>query len=118
MTLADAAYRRSARLGECVSLALRHALFEEGHDIGSAEVIADIAGANDLEPPDGVDGAVIVADLEEGRRRGVEGSPHYFVGDVGFFCPALEIAKVGDHLRITSDPVAFESFLSQAFPTA
>lgn len=116
MTLADQAYRRSAQLGECVSLALRHALFEEGHDIGSAEVLADIAGAHDLEPHDGVDGAVIVADLEEGRRRGVQGSPHFFDDDVGFFCPALEIAKVGDHLRITNDPVAFEAFLAQAFP--
>ena len=87
MTLADAAYRRSARLGERVSLALRHALFEEGRDIGSAGVLADIAGSHDLAPPDGVDRAVIAADLEEGRRRGVEGSPHFFVDDVGFFCP-------------------------------
>jgi predicted DsbA family dithiol-disulfide isomerase len=118
MTLADAAYRRSAQLGECVSLALRQALFEEGHDIGSVGVLADIAGAHDLEPPDGVDGAVIVADLEEGRRRGVQGSPHFFVDDVGFFCPALDIAKVDGHLRITNDPVAFESFLSQAFRAA
>lgn len=118
MTLADAAYRRSARLGERVSLALRHALFEEGRDIALADVLADIAGVHDLDAPDAVDRAAIVADWEEGRRRGVQGSPHFFVGDRGFFCPALEIARVGDRLRITSDPVAFESFLTHAFPTA
>ena len=87
MTLADTAYRRSTRLGERVSLALRHALFEEGHDIGSAEVLTDIARAHDLEPPERVDEAMIVADWEEGRRRGVQGSPHFFVDDAGFFCP-------------------------------
>ncbi len=48
----------------------------------------------------------------------MEGSPHFFVDDVGFFCPALDITKVGGHLRITSDPVAFESFLAGAFPAA
>jgi predicted DsbA family dithiol-disulfide isomerase len=116
MTLADAAYRRSARLGERVSLAVRHALFEDRRDISSADVLANIAAAHDLEPPDDVDRAAIVADLEEGRRRGVQGSPHFFVDNDGFFCPALEIARVGDRLRITSDPVAFESFLAHAFP--
>ena len=81
-------------------------------------MLAGIAGAHDLEPPDAVDEAVIVDDLEEGRRRGVQGSPHFFVDNVGFFCPALDIARVGDRLRITSDPVAFEAFLARAFPAA
>jgi predicted DsbA family dithiol-disulfide isomerase len=118
MTLAHVAYRRSPEVGERVSLALRHALFEEGRDIGTAEVLVDVARAHGLEPPGEVDRAEILADWEEGRRRGVQGSPHFFVGDVGFFCPALEIARVGDHLRITSDPVAFESFLAHALPAA
>jgi predicted DsbA family dithiol-disulfide isomerase len=118
MALAHAAYRRSSEVGERVSLALRHTLFEEGRDIGTAEVLVDVARAHGLEPPGEVDRAEILADWEEGRRRGVQGSPHFFVGDVGFFCPALEIARVGDHLRITSDPVAFESFLAHALPAA
>lgn len=117
-TLVDAAYRRSTQLGERVSLAVRAALFEEGRDIGSADVLDDIAAAHGLDPFVGVDRAAIVADWEEGQRRGVQGSPHFFVGDEGFFCPGLEIARVGDHLQISSDPVRFEAFISRAFAAA
>lgn len=118
MALAADAYRRSAPVGERVSLALRHALFEEGRDIAATDVLADIAGAHDLGLPDAVDRAAIVADWEEGRRRGVQGSPHFFVDDEGFFCPALEIERVRDRLQITSDPARFDEFLARAFPAA
>lgn len=116
MTLAAVAYQRNARLGERVSLAVRHALFEEGRDISSADVLAEIATTHGLEPPDGVDRAAIDADREEGQRRGVQGSPHFFVDNAGFFCPALDIERVDGRLRINSDPVAFETFLSRALP--
>lgn len=117
-TLVDVAYRRSTQLGERVSLALRAALFEEGRDIGSADVLDDIATAHGLDPFVGVDRAAILADWKEGRGRGVQGSPHFFVDDEGFFCPGLEIARVGDQLQISSDPVRFEAFMSRAFAAA
>jgi predicted DsbA family dithiol-disulfide isomerase len=118
MDLAAAAYRRSAPLGERVSLALRHALFEEGRDIAATDVLADIAGAHGLGDSDAADRSAVLADWREGQRRGVLGSPHFFVDDESFFCPALEIARVDDRLRITRDTAGFETFLAHAFPAA
>jgi predicted DsbA family dithiol-disulfide isomerase len=115
MTLAAEAYGRDPQLGEQVSLHLRDALFEEGRDIGAPEVVADIAGAHGLDEPVAVDRASIDADWEEGRRRGVEGSPHFFLGSQGFFCPSLEIERVDGHLQIGFDPTRFEEFAARAF---
>ncbi len=113
-TLVGAAYARGPELGERVSLAVRDALFEEGRDISAIEVLDDIATAHGLEPFVAVDRAAIVDDWEEGKRRGVLGSPHFFVGDEGFFCPGLDIKRVGEHRRIKADPVRFEAFLAHA----
>jgi predicted DsbA family dithiol-disulfide isomerase len=118
LALAAAAYRSSAERGEEVSLALRHALFEEGRNIASDDVLAEIARTHDLAQPDAEDHAAIFADWEEGRSRGVLGSPHFFVDGEGFFCPSLEITRVGDHLRISTDEVGFGRFVSRAFPAA
>ena len=118
MALAEAAYCRSVSAGERVSLALRHALFEEGRDIAAADVLADIAGANDVPQPGADDRAAILTDWHEGRRRGVLGSPHFFIGGEGFFCPALTITRVGGRLHIVSDHAGFRTFLAQAFPAA
>ncbi len=117
-TLVGSAYTRGTQLGERVSLAVREALFEQGRNIGSAEVLDDIAVAHGLAPIAGVDRAAIVADWEEGKRRGVLGSPHFFLGDGGFFCPALDIKRVGDQLQISTDPAAFEAFADRAFAAA
>ncbi len=116
MAVAAAAYRHSNRLGERVSLALRHALFEQGLNISDAEVLTDIADAHHLTPAHTDDTAASFADWHEGQRRGVQGSPHFFIGDESFFCPTLEITRVGEHLRITSDPTRFEAFLARALP--
>ena len=118
LALAAHAYRRGAQLGERVSLALRHALFEEGRDISAPEVLADIAQVHGLERPTAEDRAAVLADWEAGRRRGVQGSPHYFVGDESFFCPALEITHVGARLHIAIDATGFETFVARAFPEA
>ena len=56
---------------------------------------------------------VVRAEWAEGRDRGVVGSPHFFVGDGGFFCPALDIARVDGHLRIATDQAAFDAFLER-----
>ncbi len=114
LTLAAAAYHRDAHLGERVSLALRDALFEEGADIGNLDVLAEIAAAHGLDAPESVDRDAITADLDEGRRRGVQGSPHFFLSSEGFFCPSLEITRVAGHLQVAFDPARFEQFARQA----
>jgi predicted DsbA family dithiol-disulfide isomerase len=115
LTLVASAHGRDARLGEQVSLQLRDMLFEQGRDISALEVLADIAGAHGLDVSNAVDRASIDTDWEEGRRRGVEGSPHFFVGAQGFFCPSLDIERVDGHLRIGFDPEQFDEFAQRAF---
>ena len=43
--------------------------------------------------PDVTDRAAVLADWDEGQRRGVLGSPHFFCGDTDIFCPSLDITK-------------------------
>jgi predicted DsbA family dithiol-disulfide isomerase len=112
--LAAAAYRHSDAVGERVSLALREELFERGHDIADPDRLARLATAEGFELPDLTDDSTPRADWEEGKRRGVEGSPHYFVGDEGFFCPVLDIKKVDGHLRVKVDDEQFTRFLERA----
>ena len=114
LALVAVAYRRDAQLGEHVSLRLRDALFEEGADIGALDVLAEIATANGLDVPEAGDRDAITADLDEGRRRGVDGSPHFFLGSEGFFCPSLEITRVAGHLQVAFDAARFEQFARQA----
>ena len=57
----------------------------------------------------------VLEDWEEGRARGVVGSPHFFVGCAGFFCPSLTITHVDGKLQIVSDPAAFDGFLDECF---
>lgn len=115
--LAAAAYRESSHLGERVSLALRHALFEDGLDIADADVLADIARAHDVPRVEAVDRDAVRSDWDEGRSRGVQGSPHFFLGDEGYLCPALDITRVDGQLQIASDTAAFEAFVVRAFAT-
>lgn len=94
--LAAAADRsRDPVLIEEVGLALRDAVFEKGLDIGKPEVVATIAARFGLEPLDAeATLAVVRADWEEGRSRGVVGSPHFFTDDgAGRFCPVLDISR-------------------------
>ena len=115
LTLAASAYRRDIRTGEQVSLALRTALFEEGRDIGDPAELAAIAHAVAMEHPGAEGKQAIQDDWQEGRRRGVVGSPHFFVDNRGFFCPALAISRVGDRLRIATDRDGFAAFLATVF---
>ena len=43
-------------------------------------------------------GRPVIADWEEGKRRGVRGSPEFFVKGRGYFCPTLDITRVGGQL--------------------
>ncbi len=114
LTLVAAAYRRDTRLGERVSLHLRDALFESGRDISAPDVLAEIAIVHGLDPVTNVDFDALTADWEEGRCRGVVGSPYFFLGREGFFCPSLDIARVDGHLRTAFDRTSFEEFARRA----
>ncbi len=115
LAVAASAYRRDDRTGEQVSLALRTALFEEGRELADPSELLAIARAAGLEGADPDAEQLIRDDWEEGRRRGVTGSPHFFADGAGFFCPSLAIERVDHHLQITSDPAAFAAFTSAAF---
>ncbi len=80
---------------EEVGMALRRAVFEEGLDVGRSDVVEPIAGRFGLEPLDAeTTSATVHADWDEGRTRGVMGSPHFFTGEGGsWFCPGLNISR-------------------------
>lgn len=103
----------SPQAGEAVALELRHRLFELGEDVSDPAVLAEVAAAHglDLDARDDL----AARDWDEGRRRGVIGSPHFFTPGGDFFCPALDVRQVDGHLRITADPDGFERFLDSCF---
>ena len=92
---AAAARTDNAVLIEEVGMALRDAVFEQGLDIGTPEMVAPIASRFGLEPLDAEQtSAAVHADWDEGRARGVIGSPHFFTGDgESRFCPVLDISR-------------------------
>jgi 2-hydroxychromene-2-carboxylate isomerase len=92
LALVEAANDADPWLGESISVALRDTLFEEGRRIDDG-VLARIARRNGLEEAVIGERGRVEARLEEGRRRGVKGSPHIFIGDSGMFCPLLDIER-------------------------
>jgi predicted DsbA family dithiol-disulfide isomerase len=116
LRVAAAAYARSAVIGERVSLALRRALFEDGRDVSDPTVLAAIASDVGLGGLAEATDDDVVADWREGEQRGVVGSPHFFVADESWFCPALEITRHDGHLQISSDAAAFERFVAACLP--
>ncbi len=82
-------------LVEEVGMALRDAVFEQGLDIGRPEIVAPIANSFGLEPLAAEATSLAVhADWDEGRGRGVIGSPHFFTSDgESRFCPVLDISR-------------------------
>jgi predicted DsbA family dithiol-disulfide isomerase len=80
---------------ENVGMALRDAVFEQGLDIGRPEVVASVAARFGVQPLDArATEAAVRADWDEGKARGVVGSPHFFTPDGGnWFCPGLAISR-------------------------
>ena len=115
LDLAHAAARADDRAGERVSLALRTALFEDGRDIADPNVLGAIADAHGITVDPELDRAGVLADWNEGKSRGVEGSPHFFTSDRSWFCPSLDIRRIDGHLQVTTDPAAFNAFLDECF---
>lgn len=116
--LTAAAYTVDAATGLAVGAALRTEVFERGVDIGDPEVLADIATTHGITfAPD--DDTAVRADYANGRVRSVTGSPHFFVGNHGFFCPALELHRdADDHLIARFDPEGLAAFLASVEPGA
>jgi predicted DsbA family dithiol-disulfide isomerase len=112
LALTEAAYRVDAELGERTSLAVRDALFEEGRDICDPAVVADLAATLGVPLPDERDRAAVLEDWQEGRRRGVIGSPHFYCGPHDLFCPSLDITRDDAGLTIRHNTEALEAFLA------
>lgn len=113
--LVAAAYRQSDQLGESVSLEIRNLIFEEGVDVADPTTIDRIAQEHGLTVTDEDKGAAS-ADYEEGKTRGVIGSPHFFASGQGFFCPALKVGRNDDdELFVLADPDSFNAFMDACF---
>jgi len=111
-----AAYRQDPKTGEAMSFALRDALFEEGLDISRPEVLSDLAESLNVGPFSASDDQAVRQDWEDGIRRGVKGSPHFYCGDFDAFCPSLDISRSTDgELMVRNDTAVLNSFLANCF---
>jgi predicted DsbA family dithiol-disulfide isomerase len=116
LALVVRAYRVGTAVGERMSFALRDALFEHGQDISDPTVLRAVADGLDVALPDENDRAAVRRDWEDGRRRGVLGSPHFFFGEQNVFCPSLTIARNTDSgLWIQRTPARLIQFLDLCF---
>ena len=114
LALAAEAYRVDDTTGEAVSFALRDALFEEGRDISAPDVLASIGAAFGLSAEDEASSADVIIDWRQGQARGVQGSPHFFCGDLGAFCPGLRISPAGDgHVHVARNTEKLDQFLQR-----
>jgi len=116
LALTAAGYAVAPTVGEAVALELRDLLFEKGVDVSDPTVLAGVADRHGLSIEAANDHTVVEADLEEGRGRGVVGSPHYFLDGRDDFCPTLDVSKPEGSLRVQFDPVSFEALSQAAFP--
>ena len=94
---------------------MRRALFEEGRAVSSEAVLRSVRQALEVPEPTDADWAAVSADLKEGRRRGVLGSPHFFTRDGSFYCPSLSISHDESGYEVHFDQAGFQRFVSAAF---
>ncbi len=112
-----AAYRADLRLGEAFSFAVRDALWEHGLDVSDVELLRHLAAELGVPAPTPEDDAAVLADHEEGKRRGVQGSPHLFTDHDSFFCPSLDISEAEGNMLVRPDDAGFRAFLDAAVGT-
>jgi predicted DsbA family dithiol-disulfide isomerase len=116
LTLIAKAYEIDLDLGEKAAFRVREALFEEGRDISNRVVLDELAqelGITDYVDPSH---SAVHSDWKEGQARGVIGSPHFFHGSVGTFCPSLQMTREeATGLTINTDATRLQEFLQQCF---
>ena len=112
LALVEAAYRRGPRAGERASFVLRDALFEQGRDLSDPAVLAVLAAELDVAEVSDEDRGAVLGSWEEGRRRGVLGSPHFFCGGFDSFCPSLSITREGAAMAVERSQAALREFLA------
>jgi 2-hydroxychromene-2-carboxylate isomerase len=110
-----AAYRVDDATGERFARLVRDALFEQGLDVADHEVLHRLREAAGVPDPTAGDEAQVRTDFEEGRARGVQGSPHFFTPGGDFFCPSLDITHPDGRLEIAFDRDGFDAFVAAAF---
>ena len=115
--LASLAYTLDLATGESVSLAMRDAVFEQGLDVSDHAVLSKIAAAHGLDARE-IDPESVRSEYEEGQRRGVVGSPYFFVDGQGYFCPSLDIEHTEDGFTVVFKPAEFEDLAMRAFGPA
>ena len=116
LALTAAARRAGPRVAEAVALAVRTALFEDGLDVADPGVLGQIAAAHGVDPFDVEAGREQVeAEWQEGRDRGVIGSPHFFVGETDVFCPTLRISHTEGRFDIEVATVELGAFMDRCF---
>ena len=114
LNLAAEAYAVDSAIGLGVSLGLRDALFERGQDVSNPQVLAAIAAANDLPLPSAQPSEAVLGDYAEGLRRGVRGSPDFYIEGEGFFCPSLDLDHdASGHLTADFDSAGLSRFLAR-----
>jgi 2-hydroxychromene-2-carboxylate isomerase len=113
LDLVNDAYASGLMVGERASLAVRDALFERGEDISDPAVLRRLRSDLALDRAGPEARWQVLADWAEGRRRGVVGSPHFFVGDDSFFCPALQIHREDGRRLIRIDSPRFDDFFAR-----
>lgn len=114
LELAAAAYEVDKAVGLQVSLELRRAQFERGQNVGDPAVLEAIGAAHGGLRISDRSRAAVQNDYDEGKRRGVAGSPHFWVDDDDFFCPALNLGHDdAGHLTAHFDPVGLANFFAR-----
>ena len=113
LDLVSDAYAVGLAVGERASLTLRDLLFERGEDVSDPAVLDALRASLGLREPDGSSRAQVMADWAEGQRRGVIGSPHFFIGDESFFCPTLSIRQEDGHRLLRMDSRRFDEFFAR-----
>jgi predicted DsbA family dithiol-disulfide isomerase len=102
-------------IGERLSLRLRTVLFEEGRDPSDPKLLAELLAEHGVDPS-AVHPSAVEESWREGERRGVVGSPFFYVGSAGWFCPSLAITHDDTGYDISIDTTSLEGFLESVFP--
>ncbi len=105
---------------EQIGMALRDNVFEQGRDIGDPAVVQTVADRFGLTPlAADATAAAVRADWDEGKRRGVVGSPHFFTpGGGGWFCPGLAISRDAAGEFVVAWKQGSEAFVDSVFSEA